>query len=135
MSRHGAVELDWADGSYTFRLGLAEIEELEEKRDISIFTLAARLSPQIRAPRLADMREVLRLGLIGGGSKPVDALALVRRYLEERPLDESRDVAYAVTMAGVARVHPKDLGDDEPGEAPAAEPSGSTSPPSTPEPQ
>jgi hypothetical protein len=135
VSRHGAVELDWADSTYTFRLGLAEIEELEEKRDTSIFTLAARLSPEIRAPRLADMREVLRLGLIGGGAKPVDALALVRRYLEERPLDESRDVAYSVALAAVARVHPKELGDDESGEAAAAEPSGSTSPPSTPEPQ
>ncbi len=133
MSRHGAVELDWADGTHTFRLALREIEELEEKRDASLFTLAARLSPQVRSPRLLDITETLRLGLIGGGAKPVDALALVRRYVEERPLDDSRDVAYAVAMAGLARVHPGDLGTDE-GEAPAAEQKGSTSPLSTPEP-
>jgi hypothetical protein len=112
MSRHGAVELDWADGTYTFRLGIREIEELEEKRDLSIFTLAARLSPLVREPRLLDICETLRLGLMGGGTKPTDALAVVRRYVDERPLD---------------------VGDD-PGEAEAAKPDGSTSPPSTPEP-
>lgn len=133
MSRHGAAELDWADGTYTFRLGLAQLEELEEKRDLSIFTLAARLSPNVRAARVADISETLRIGLIGGGMTPVDALALVRRYVDERPLDESRDVAYSVTLAAIARVHPGDLG-DESGEAPAVEPSGSTSPQSTPEP-
>lgn len=135
MSRHGAVELPWADGTYTFRLGLELIEELEDKRDLSIFTIAARLSPEVRAPRLSDISEVLRLGLIGGGTKPTDALALVRRYVDVRPIDESRDVAYSVTLAAIARVHPGDLGGDDEGEAKAVEPSGSTSPPSTPEPR
>ncbi len=133
MNRHAAVELDWGDGTYTFRLGLGELEELEEKRDLSIFTLAARLSPEVRAARLLDIRETLRLGLIGGGTKPTDALALVRRYVDERPLDENRDVAYSVALAAIARVHPGELG-EEPGEAEAAEQNGSTSPPSTPEP-
>lgn len=134
MSRHGAVELDWADGTYTFRLGLKEIEELEEKRDLSVFTLAGRLSPNVRAARLSDISETLRLGLIGGGMKPVDALAKVRRYVDERPLDESRDTAYGVVLAGLARVHPGDLGVEDEGEAPAAEQNGSTSPLYTPEP-
>lgn len=133
MSRHGAVELDWADGTYTFRLGLAEIEELEEKRDLSIFTLTSRLHKDVRAPRLKDISETLRLGLIGGGMKPVDALAKVRRYVDERPLDESRDVAYSVALAALARVHPGELG-TEAGEAEAAKPNGSTSPLSVPEP-
>lgn len=132
--RHGAIELDWADGTHTFRLALEQIEELEEKRDASLFTLALRLSPSVREAKVRDISEVLRLGLIGGGMKPVEALALVRRYVDERPLDESRDVAYAIAMAGLARVHPGELGVDDSGEAEAAGPSGSTSPPSTPEP-
>ncbi len=135
MGRHGAVELDWADGTYTFRLSMELLEELEEKRDLSTFTIAARLSPEVRAPRLKDISEVLRIGLIGGGTKPTDALALVRRYVDERPLDESRDVAYSVALAAIARVHPGDLGGDDEGEAVAAEQNGSTSPPSTPEPR
>jgi hypothetical protein len=130
MSRHGAVELDWADGTYTFRLGLSEIEEIEEKRDLSLFALARRLSPVERDARLADVREVLRLGLIGGGMKPVDALTMVRRYIEERPIDENRDTAYAVVLAGLARVNSEEAAPS--GEAEAAKTSASTSPQSEP---
>jgi hypothetical protein len=126
MSRHGAAELDWADGTFTFRLGLAEIEEIEEKRDLSLFAMARRLSPVERDARLADIREVLRLGLIGGGMKPVDALTKVRKYVDERPLDENRDIAYAVVLAGLARVNSAEAPPS--GEADAAETSASTSP-------
>lgn len=130
MNRHAAIELDWADGTYTFRLALAQLEELEQKRDASIFELAQRLAPDVRAARVRDISETLRLGLIGGGLKPVDALNLVRRYIDERPLDESRDVAYAVALAAISRL-PGDQSKPPPeGEAPAAGPSGSTSPPS-----
>lgn len=131
MSRHGAIEQAFGDGTYTFRLGLEGIEEVEDKLDLSIFTVAARLSPINRSARLADIMQVLRVGLIGGGTSPVDALALVRRYVDARPLDENRDIAYAVALAALARVHPGDL-DDPPGEAPAAKSSASTSPPSMP---
>jgi hypothetical protein len=128
MNRHAAIELDWADGTHTFRLGLAELEELEDKRDQSIFTLATRLSPGVRSARSKDIIEVLRIGLIGGGLKPVEALALVRRYVDERSLDENRDVAYAVTLAAISRVYGEEI--KPPGEAPAAGSTVSTSPPS-----
>jgi hypothetical protein len=105
MGRHAAIDMPWADGFYTFRLGLEQIEELEEKRDASLFALFRRLSPDVRDARLADIREVLRIGLIGGDMKPVDAMLLVRRYIDERPIDENRDAAYAVVLAGLSRVH------------------------------
>lgn len=130
MNRHAAIELDWADGTYTFRLGLDEIEELERKRDLSIFEIAKRLSPEVRQARSTDVSETLRLGLIGGGTKPVDALAKVRKYVDERPLDENRDTAYAIVLAGLMRVHSNEM-EKPSGEAPAAKPSASTSPPST----
>ncbi len=129
MGRHAAIELDWGDGTYTFRLGLDELEELEEKADAGIFALARKMSPDVQLARSREIREVIRLALIGGGMPAVDALRKVRRYLDERPLDESRDTAYAIVLAALARVHGKELADD-PGERPAAEPTGSTSPPS-----
>lgn len=134
MSRHGAVELDWADGTYTFRLSIAGIEELEAKwsreaeRDVSLFTVVKLLAPTARAARLSHVREVLRVGLIGGGMLPVDAHAKVRLYIDQRPLDESRDTAYAVALAGLQRVHSKDLEEPPSGEVPAAKPDASTSP-------
>lgn len=130
MNRHGATEMDWADGTYTFRLGLSEIEELERKRDLSIFQIGTRLSPEVRQARSTDIIEVIRLGLIGGGMKPVDALALVRKYVDERPLDENRDTAYAIVLAGLMRVHSSEL-EKPSGEAEAPEPNASTSAHST----
>lgn len=117
-----------------FRLGLAEIEELEEKCGASLFTITRRLDPALREARLVDIMNVIRLGLIGGGMTPVDALVKVRRYVDARPLDEGRDVAFAVVLAGLARVHSDRLADDPPGEAPAPEASGSTSASSEPQP-
>lgn len=127
MGRHAAVELDFGDGTYTFRLGLAEIEELEEKRDAALFALARRLDPSMREARLADVMEVIRLGLIGGGMKPVEAMVIVRRYVDGRPLDESRDVAFAVVLAGLMRVHSDQAQEPPSGEAVTPEPGGSTS--------
>lgn len=128
MSRHGAIEQPFGDGDHTFRLGLAEIEELERKRDLSIFEIVERL--RLRQCRLSDISEVLRIGLVGGGMPPVEALALVRRYVDERPIDESRDIAYAVGLAALMRVHSNEL-ETPPGEAEAAKSSVSTSPQST----
>jgi len=127
MSRHGAIELDWADGTYTFRLGLSEIDELERRRELGIFTIVTRLSPDVRECRLSDISEVIRLGLIGGGLSPVDALVKVRKYVDERPIDESRDVAYATGLAALMRVHSKDV-EKSSGEDMAAETNVSTSP-------
>jgi len=123
MSRHGAIEVAFGDGEYTFRLGLGELEELERKCDLGVFQIAGRLSPDARQARLVEIREVIRLGLIGGGMKPVDAMAKVARYVDERPLDESRDVAYAVVLAGLTRLHSIEA-DPPSGEAQAAKPAG-----------
>lgn len=128
MSRHGAIEQPFGDGDHTFRLGLNEIEELEHKRDLSIFEIVERL--RLRQCRLSDISEVLRIGLVGGGLPPVEALALVRRYVDERPLDENRDIAYAVGLAGLMRLHSNEV-ETASGEEEAADSSASTSPPST----
>lgn len=107
MSQHGLITLDFGDGAYDFRLSLAGIEELEAKTEVSIYLIADKL--RMKLARLVEMREVIRIGLIGGGTKPADALALVRRYLDERPLEETRDVALAVVLAGLARIHSDSL--------------------------
>lgn len=106
-NRHAAVELDWADGTFTFRLGLSELEELERKLDKSVFALASELGS--RLSRSYEIKEVIRIGLIGGGMPPVDALAKVRIYLDERPLDDNRDAAYAVVLAALMRLKPEEI--------------------------
>jgi hypothetical protein len=132
MSRHAAIDQDFGDGTYTFRLGLDEIEELERKCDLGIFRIVGRL--QTRETKLLEIMETLRLGLIGGGMKPVDALAMVKAYVDRRPLDENRDLAYAVGLAALMRLHSSEL--ENPSGEPAAakarrKPGASTSPRST----
>lgn len=111
MSLHGQIDVDWADDTYTFRLGLKEIEAIEARFDKSIFVIAENL--HIRTAKLSEIYQIIREGLVGGGSAPADALALVRRYVDERPLDESRDVAYAVSLAALARVHGSKVDKDQ----------------------
>jgi hypothetical protein len=130
VRQRAAVELPWGDGDHTFRLGLAEIEELEAACDMSVFLLHTAVTSDIPFAKLKHFSETLRLGLIGGGMAPVPALQLVKRYVEERPLHESVAVAGAILRAAIERVHTSDLGDQSgEGEAPGS--NGSTSAPST----
>ena len=64
-----------------------------------------------------DLRETIRLGLIGGGMDPLDALVLVKRYVDDRPLMENVLPAWRILSA--ALMGPED---DAPGKeaAPAA---------------
>lgn len=135
MAKSIDVTQDWADGTYTFRLGL---EQLEEHDDLLKAGPIAVLGSLVDGTfRHGAIRETLRLGLIGGGTSPRDALKLVRRYVDNRPIVEN--LAYAVAILGAA-VHGEEVKKDEgdaPGKPDAAKPEtdpdaepGSTLPPS-----
>lgn len=82
------VEADFADGSYKFGLSWALASEWEKDQNRSLmatFLQAAR----IHVATMSDIREIIRLGLIGGGIEPAKALRLVRTYVEERPAVEN----------------------------------------------
>lgn len=130
MNRHGAVEIAWAGGEHTFRLGLGEIEELEKETDLSVFVLLPAMSGPTPLAKLRHYSTTIRIGLLGGGMNPVEARALTRKWVDERPLYESVALAQAILHAAIERVHPSEL-DDALGEAEAARSSASTSPQST----
>lgn len=129
MNRHAAIDLDWAGGSHTFRLGLAEIEELEAAVDMSVFLLHAAMAAPVPFARLRHYSETIRLGLIGGGMVPVEARLLVGRYVDERPLAESVALGQVVLRAAMERVYTSE--EEPPGERTAPRSSDSTSAPST----
>jgi len=83
VSRDASLTLDWADGTYPFRLAIGELRELQEKVDCGPLVLFRRL--QDGSWRVDDMAQILRLGLIGGGMTPAEALRLTRVYVEQRP--------------------------------------------------
>lgn len=105
MSKHGAIELSWNGGDHVFRLGLAEIEELESETDMSVFLLHAAMQADVPFARLKHYSATIRLGLVGGGMSPLDARALTRRHVDQRPLLESVVIGREILAAGLARVH------------------------------
>lgn len=113
MSRDGSITLDWADGEHVFRLRWGELIQLQEACDAGPLVVFTRLGGMHW--RLEDVRDTIRLGLIGGGATPEAALKLVRDYVEARPLLEN--VALARAIVGAATIG---ASDEEPGEAPAA---------------
>lgn len=122
MSRDATVTIDFADGEHRFRLAIGALRELQEKLAASPFTVFERL--RAGRPMVDDAREVLRLGLIGGGLTPADALRLVRTYVEERPLGEAIVPAVAVLAAALFGV-----ADEEPGKSSGATGEPTASPP------
>ncbi|MCZ7451034.1 gene transfer agent family protein [Agrobacterium rhizogenes] len=81
--RSARIELDWGDGTYTFRLAWGQLIELQEKCDAGPYVILQRL--QTGAWQIEDISNVIRLGLIGGGMTAVDALKKTRAYVEAFP--------------------------------------------------
>lgn len=117
------IDLAFADGTYTFALGLAQIHELQTKCKIGIGGLYARVlqgrltedvtigHPAYAAYHLEDLVETVRQGLIGGGVGMADgkevkvgalrANELVERYLLPMPLTEQWELAAAILFAKI----------------------------------
>lgn len=93
------IEMEWADGTYPFCLPLAQLEELQSHCDAGPMVIADRL--QHGRWKTQDVYQTIRLGLIGGGMAPVDALRLCKLYITDRPWGESALPALAVINAAL----------------------------------
>ncbi|UXS38343.1 gene transfer agent family protein [Agrobacterium tumefaciens] len=82
------VEEDFADGTYKFALTWPLAAEWEKTTERSLYATLLHAT-RTGIVNLNDARELVRLGLIGGGLPPTDALRLVRTYVEERPAAEN----------------------------------------------
>ena len=84
----------FGDGERTFALSPALIEELERVCGAGIGAIAKRLfSGQFRH---ADILQVIRLGLIGGGEKPQVAASLIQVYAAAQPISEVLPLAVSI---------------------------------------
>lgn len=98
-NRNAAVDLDFGGGTYRFRLAMGELEELQEVAGAGPYHCLRRLLAGDW--HLQDVRDTLRLGLIGGGLPANDALKLTRRYVDERP-DWLRNATLAIAVLSAA---------------------------------
>ena len=81
----------FGDAQREFRITPELIIELERKTGAGIGSLCNRLFA--REFKHADITEVIRLGLIGGGTAPAEAANLVNVYAVNRPVMETYPLA------------------------------------------
>lgn len=99
MSRHGDVTIPWGDDEYTFRLAIKQLRQLQEVCDAGPPFIAARL--RANQWRVDDIRETIRLGLIGGGMDQSQVLVKVIRFVDNVPLADNVLVAWTIINAAI----------------------------------
>ncbi|MBZ9757863.1 gene transfer agent family protein [Mesorhizobium sp. ESP6-5] len=87
----------FGDGEKTFDLPAEQILELERKTGTGVGTIYSRtMTGQFQ---FGDIIEVIRLGLIGGGTSPKEAQALVDAYARPTPIIEAFQLAADILEA------------------------------------
>ena len=117
MSANGTRTIIWAGGEDVFCLAkVGLILDLEDKCKAGIAAIMTRIGNGSWG--LNDIREPIRLGLIGAGMSPESAMSRVKNHVDsnENGLAPSVLVAYAVIEAVMVGVK-----DDPVGKAPPAE--------------
>jgi hypothetical protein len=112
MAAHGSVTLFFGDGEHVFNISpIGQTLELQDKCNAGVGTILQRLTTGTFF--VNDFRETIRLGLIGGGMKPEEAFRLTKRYVDDRPWQESVLTAPAIIMAAMTGVPKEDVGKKE----------------------
>jgi hypothetical protein len=144
VSADGSVTLAFADGEYRFAFRIGQLRELQESVNkwrvaigapiIGPMSLLKQIETQDAWPH--DVREVLRIGLIGGNSKltPIQVTGLLKLYFDDRPPLENYPVAHMALAAGFIGVEWDRVGKGEAEETTTEATTASSSPRST-EPQ
>jgi Phage tail tube protein, GTA-gp10 len=111
MSAPGTRSIIWSHGEDQFCLSkVGLILDLEEKCKAGLASILTRLTNS--QWHLNDVRETIRLGLIGGGMAPDKAMAAVRNHVDENPngLGPSVMVAYSILEAVIVGVKDDPVG-------------------------
>lgn len=138
------VDLPCFDGVYTFKLGLAQISELEKKCDAGIGAIYARtlrgryglgegdILPEQSDYRFSELVEIIRQALIGGKHALIDGVEravssaraneLIANYVLDGPerlvMRQTWAIAASILSALIEGYEPPKKA--EPGESPAA---------------
>ncbi len=131
VSDETAIDIEFAGEVRHFFLPMPRILEIERicgnKSHVTMYEELCEgmgLDRETEAPRflgigpvrIQDVYEIIRCAAIGGGMAPNDAGALVREYVDGRPLAETAPVAWAILDRAVMGVRLKKKVDDEQGQ-------------------
>jgi len=111
MSADASFEQVWAGDERVFRLGIGELLALEEKLDSGCAAVLNRIGSG--AWRIADLKEPIRLGLMGGGMDAKRAKALVDEHVAPGRLLEAAVLARAILLKALVGDTREQVGKDE----------------------
>ncbi|WP_052003160.1 gene transfer agent family protein [Microvirga sp. BSC39] len=124
MSADASFEQVWAGDERVFRLGIGELLALEEKLDSGCAAVLNRIGTG--EWRIADLKEPIRLGLMGGGTDAKRAKALVEENVVPGRLLEAAVLARAILLKALVGDTRETVGKDE---AATGAPEANASPP------
>ncbi|WP_339112778.1 gene transfer agent family protein [Thioclava sp. GXIMD2076] len=78
------VVIPWPGGEHAFRLGISELETIQQKTDCGPEHLLLALNAGTW--NITQLVHVIRCGLIGGGMAHVEALKLTRNAFDLHPI-------------------------------------------------
>jgi hypothetical protein len=140
MSVDGSVMIEWGGEEYKFRLAIGEMRELYEAVNRPRLSIGAPIIGPVDLLNTLQggngwpdtVREIIRLGLIGGGMKGDRALVLIKRFVEPPGMLLSAEViAYRVLLSALTPAETEEpVGKNGPADE-MATPTGSVSPRST----
>jgi hypothetical protein len=125
--RTARVTIGFGDGEYDFEMKIGELMELEtatrrlsyvhRNGDVEYQYVGAEYLHGLLGEGKAlvsDTREVLRIGLIGGGMKPDKARHLIKRYVDDLPDHRlNRQIAFIVLGRALAGFEVEPLGESQ----------------------
>jgi tail tube GTA-gp10-like protein len=118
MARNATFRTFYGDAEHDFRLGLGELDELEQLTGMGSGEIWADLQisvfHQLGKLHVMRTRTVLRLGLVGGGMPKMEAAAHVDRHFVPPDLFEGGQIAFRAL--GAALVGCEDDPEPAPGE-------------------
>jgi len=126
MTKHGEIDIRLVGKLSTYRLGLAEIEELEELIDMSVFVAMGALAAALPFLKQKQWREIIRLGLVGGGMKRAEADVQTAVMLDDHGPTQCQAIALRVLGAALGKVY---------GDNPSGEPKAKSNRPASTSPQ
>lgn len=125
MTADASIEIAWAGDLRRFRLPIAQLIALEDACDRGCGEILGSLA---LAWRIAHVKHILRLALIGGGMEGVKAVRLVDENVIEGRIMEAVIIAKGVLTAALVG-RPDDAVGKAPEAATAPEADASRSPP------
>jgi hypothetical protein len=87
-----------------FELRLGEMREIERLTGSGILAVWRRMATL--ESKIDDLRETIRLGLIGGGAEHAEAEAIVLYSVDGRPINMFFDLAVSIMKAAFEGVEP-----------------------------